>query len=69
MMSIYSDYKVGALTDEQFENECRRENRRERGLSEKTVKRNWKKVIDWLDKDVEDELEDDDSEGGLIADD
>lgn len=68
-MSIYSDYKCGALSDEQFENECRRENRRERINRERKVNRSWKKVMDWLAKDVKDEWEDDDSEGGLIADD
>lgn len=29
-MSIYSDYKVGALSDDEFRNMCIRENRRER---------------------------------------
>lgn len=29
-ISIWSDYKVGALTDEQFENECIRMNNRDR---------------------------------------
>lgn len=28
-MSVFSDYKVGALTDEQFELECRRMNRQD----------------------------------------
>ena len=29
-MSIYSDHKVGALTDEEYESLCALENRRER---------------------------------------
>ena len=29
-MSIFSDHKVGALSDWEFEQECRRMNRRER---------------------------------------
>lgn len=29
-MSIYSDYKVGALSDDEFRNMCILENRRER---------------------------------------
>lgn len=29
-MSIYSDYKVGALSDDEFRNMCIRENRQER---------------------------------------
>jgi len=29
-MSIFSDHKVGALTDEEFENACRRMNREDR---------------------------------------
>lgn len=54
-MSIFSDYKVGALTDEQFENECRRMNRRDR------IER----------EEEEDKLlyHDEDSEGGLISED
>ena len=29
-MSIYSDYKVGALSDEEFREECKRINREDR---------------------------------------
>lgn len=54
-ISIYSDYKCGALTDEQFENECRRMNRRD--------------MAEQDEQEMQALWQDEDSEGGLIADD
>lgn len=55
LISIFSDYKCGALTDEQFENECRRMNRRDRiereeldGLNIDTLA-----LDDWFDEEDE----------------
>lgn len=62
IMSIFSDHSVGALFDEDFERECRRMNRRDDIEREELDGLNFDFVAvdDWLDED---------SEGGLIADD
>lgn len=36
-MSIYSDYKCGALTEDEYRNECARENRKDRIQREMVV--------------------------------
>lgn len=49
-MSIFSDHDVGALSDDEFERECGRMNRRDRAEREK--------------QDMQALWEDEDSEGG-----
>lgn len=80
-ISIWSDYKVGALTDEQFENECIRMNNRDRAERDTYGERIFngecpytgKHCDEWTCKNCEVEqaeshlFEDEDSEGGLIA--
>ena len=53
-MSIYSDYKVGALSDEEFEWLAARENRRERYYGEKASEE-----LYWHDDDEREEVEED----------
>ncbi len=53
-MSIFSDHDVGALSDEEFECECVRMNNRDEIEREEELERLY---------------HDEDSEGGLIADD
>ena len=54
-MSAYSDWKCGAITDEQYQFLAKRENRRDE----------WEREHEF--DDLADEWEDDDSEGGLIS--
>lgn len=49
-MSIYSDYKVGALTDEEFKRLAAIEDRRERYYEERETEREY-----WNDDDEVDE--------------
>ena len=65
-MSIFSDYKVGALSDEQFENEGRRMNRRDR-IEREMVVSSLEEMCDLMCGAPEEDFEDD-SEGGLIDD-
>ena len=51
-MSIYSDHKVGALTDEEFRFLAERENRRERYYEEREAEREY-----WSDDDREEEYD------------
>lgn len=53
-MSIYSDYKARALTDEEFKRLAAIEDRRERYYEEREAEREY-----WHDDDERDEVEDD----------
>jgi hypothetical protein len=53
-MSIYSDHKCGALSDEEFKRLVAIENRRERYYEEKASEE-----LYWNDDDERDEVEDD----------
>ena len=66
-MSIYSDYKVGALTDDEYLFLARRENRRDR-IEREMVVDSLEEMCDLMCGRPEDDY-DEDSEGGLIADD
>ena len=67
-MSIWSDHDAGALSDEDFERECIRMNNRDRAEREMVVS-SLEEMCDLMCGAPEEDWEDDDSEGGLIADD
>lgn len=56
-MSIFSDYKCGALTDEQFENECRRMNRRD-NIEREMIVTSLEEMCDLMCGSAEEEQED-----------
>lgn len=62
-ISAYSDYKCGALSDEQFENECRRMNRRDR-IEREMVVSSLEEMCDLMCGAPEEDY-DEDSEGGI----
>lgn len=55
-MSIYSDYKVGALTEEEFKNACARANRIERYYEAHIIREEYLKANDY-DEEREDDYD------------